>query len=53
MPWTPAQYRLFQAAAHDPKIAAKHHMSQSTAAKLAAEGMKKTSEVLGHRVKRG
>ena len=41
MPWTPAQHRLFQAAAHNPAIAQAHRMSQSKAASMAAEGIKK------------
>jgi len=43
MPWTPKQNRLFQAAAHNPKIAKSAGIPQSTAKKLAAEGVKKTS----------
>ena len=31
MPWTNPQVRLFAAAAHDPDIAAKHHMSMDKA----------------------
>jgi len=41
MPWTPAQHRLFQAAAHNPAIAKSHHMSQQDARKMAAEGIKR------------
>ena len=40
MPWTPKQNALFRAAAHDPAIARKHGLSQSTARKLASEGVK-------------
>lgn len=40
MPWTAAQHRLFQAAAHNPAIAAKHGMSQPKARQMAAEGVK-------------
>lgn len=43
MPWTPAQHRLFQAAAHNPAIAKQHGMSQSKAATMAAEGVKPAS----------
>lgn len=43
MPWTAAQHRLFQAAAHNPAIAAQHGMSQPKAAKMAAEGVKPDS----------
>jgi len=42
MPWNPAQHRLFEAAAHDPEIAKRKGISQSTAADLAAEGIKRT-----------
>lgn len=37
MPWSNAQVRLFGAAAHDPKIAAKHGMSQSKARDMMME----------------
>jgi hypothetical protein len=40
MPWTPAQHRLFQAAAHNPEIAKKHNLFQSDAARMASEGIK-------------
>ena len=40
MPWTPAQHRLFQAAAHNPKIAKSHGLSQSKAQTMASEGIK-------------
>lgn len=39
MPWTPAQHRLFEAAAHNKGIAKKKGISQSTAARLAKEGI--------------
>ena len=42
MPWSAPQHRLFEAAAHDPKIAKKKGISQKTAKKLASEGVKKT-----------
>lgn len=41
MPYTAKQNRLFQAAAHDPKIAKAHGMSQADAKRMAAEGVKK------------
>jgi hypothetical protein len=40
MPWTPAQHRLFQAAAHDPAIAKKAGIPQAQASKMAAEGVR-------------
>jgi len=43
MPYTEKQHALFESAAHDPKIAEKHNISQSKAAELASEGVKKDS----------
>lgn len=43
MPYTPKQHRLFEAAAHDPKVAKKVGIPQHTAAKMAKEGVKKPS----------
>lgn len=40
MPWTPAQIRLFQAAAHNPEIARRKGISQEEARRMAAEGVK-------------
>jgi hypothetical protein len=40
MPYTPAQHRLFQAAAHNPAIAKSSGIPQATAAKMASEGIK-------------
>jgi hypothetical protein len=40
MPWTPKQHRLFMAAAHDPAIAAAHHMKPESAAQMASEGIR-------------
>ena len=40
MPYTASQHKLFQAAAHNPQIAAKHGMSQQKAAEMASEGVK-------------
>lgn len=40
MPWNPAQHRLFEAAAHNPQIAAQHHMPQAKAVQMASEGVK-------------
>jgi hypothetical protein len=41
MPWNPAQHRLFEAAAHNPEIAARKGIPQQQAAKMASEGVKK------------
>ena len=41
MPWNPAQHRLFEAVAHNPEIAKRKGIPQSTASKLASEGIKK------------
>lgn len=43
MPWSPAQHRLFEAAAHNPQIAAQHGIKPAKAASMAAEGIKKPS----------
>lgn len=43
MPWTPKQHRLFEAAAHNPKIAKERGIPQAQAKKMAAEGIKKGS----------
>jgi len=40
MPWNSAQHRLFQSAAHNPKIARSSGIPQVKAAKMAAEGIK-------------
>lgn len=40
MPWTAKQHRLFEAAAHDPAIAAKYGIPQGKAAQMASEGIK-------------
>ena len=50
MPWTPAQIRLFQAAAHNPAIAASHGMTQDKARQMASEGVRKVTDAL---IKRG
>lgn len=40
MPYTGAQHRLFELAAHDPKAAKRMGIPQGTAAKMASEGVK-------------
>lgn len=44
MPYTPAQNRLFWAAAHNEAIAKEHGLSMGKAEELAKEGVKKTSK---------
>jgi len=41
MPWSAPQHRLFEAAAHDPKIAKERGIPQQQAAKMASEGVKR------------
>ena len=41
MPWTPAQHRLFEAAAHSPSVAKRVGIPQQKAAGMASEGIKK------------
>lgn len=41
MPWTPAQHRLFEAAAHSQQIAQSHGIPQAKAANMASEGIAK------------
>jgi len=41
MPWSPAQHRLFEAAAHDSEIAKRKGIPQAKAAQMASEGIKK------------
>jgi hypothetical protein len=43
MPWTPAQHRLFEAAAHNPSVAKRVGIPQQKAAGMASEGIKKPS----------
>ena len=40
MPWTPAQHRLFQAAAHNPQVARRVGIPQDKAKQMASEGVK-------------
>ena len=40
MPWTPKQIHLFQAAAHNPKFAAKVGIKPAKAAEMSKEGVK-------------
>lgn len=40
MPYSPAQHRLFEAAARDPAIARAHGIPVNIAAQMASEGIK-------------
>ena len=40
MPWSPAQHRLFEAAAHSPAVAKRTGIPQAKAASMASEGIK-------------
>ena len=46
MPWSPAQERLFQAAAHDASIAKRVGIPMEQAQKMASEGVKKNPKKL-------
>ena len=41
MPYNLQQHKLFEAAAHDPKVAKRVGIPQGTAQKMASEGVKK------------
>ena len=41
MPYNIQQHKLFEAAAHDPKVAKRVGIPQGTAQKMASEGVKK------------
>lgn len=43
MPYSPAQNKLFRAAAHDPSISKSSGIPMATARKLAAKGLKRKS----------
>jgi hypothetical protein len=53
MPWTPAQHRLFEAAAHNPAIAKEKGIPQAKAKKMASEGIKHDPKKLGEALKNG
>lgn len=46
MPWSPAQHRLFQAAAHNPSVAKRVGIPQDKAKQMASEGVKKDPKKL-------
>lgn len=41
MPWTPAQHRLFEAAAHNPAVAKRVGIPVQKASQMASEGIKR------------
>lgn len=43
MPYSAKQHRLFEAAAHNPKVAKKVGIKQKDAKKMASEGIKKST----------
>lgn len=52
MPWTPAQHRLFEAAAHNPSVAKRVGIPQQKAAGMASEGIKPSPQQLGAALKK-
>lgn len=44
MPWSPAQHRLFEAAAHGAKFPMAEKIHIATAQKMAAEGIKSSPD---------
>jgi hypothetical protein len=46
MPWSPAQHRLFEAAAHDASVAKRVGIPQDKAKQMASEGVKKDPKKL-------
>lgn len=48
MPWSPAQHRLFEAAAHDPAVAKRVGIPQQKAAQMASEGVKHSGNTAAH-----
>ena len=53
MPWSPKQHRLFEAAAHNPQVAARTGIPQQKAAQMASEGVKRQALANAVRFKRG
>jgi hypothetical protein len=43
IPWSSKQHRLFEAAAHNPQVAARVGIPQQKAAQMASEGIKRTA----------
>ncbi len=52
MPYTPAQHRLFEAAAHNKTIAESKGITQAQAAKMAAEGVKHDPKMLAKHLRK-
>ena len=50
MPWTAKQHRLFEAVAHNPKVAQKVGIPVSDAKRMAAEGVR---QAIVKRLQRG
>jgi hypothetical protein len=44
MPYTAKQHRLFEAAAHDKSVAKRAGIPQTTAKKMASEGVKREAQ---------
>ena len=53
MPWTPAQHRLFEAAAHNPAVAQRVGIPVAKAAGMAVEGVKPKPKQLAAALMRG
>ncbi len=51
MPWSGAQHRLFELAAHNPAAAKRVGIPQAQAVKMAAEGVKSKTKKLGEMLK--
>lgn len=45
MPWSPAQHRLFEAAAHSQEVAKRVGIPMEKAKTMASEGVKKTKHL--------
>ena len=52
MPWSPAQHRLFEAAAHNSAVAQAKGIPQQKAAQMASEGIKDKPKKLAAALKR-
>ena len=52
MPWTAAQHRLFEAAAHDPAVAKKSGIPADKAKQMASEGIKPSPKKLAEALRR-
>lgn len=52
MPWTAAQHRLFQAAAHDPEVAKRMNIPMDKAKQMASEGIKPSPKKLAEALRK-